>query len=89
MAPGLPSLGTPQEFGKLSDKTMDTTETQRSDQDEKLTLSPAARTDRSEVGMVLVPAKPTAAMLAAGARAAGVSVEAAWKVYREMVLHDE
>lgn len=36
-------------------------------------------------GMAVVPAKPSAAMLAAGARAGDVSVEVAWRVYQAMV----
>ena len=32
-----------------------------------------------------VPLKPSAAMLAAGARAGGVSVEVAWKIYQAMI----
>lgn len=32
-----------------------------------------------------VPLKPTAAMLAAGSRAGGVSVETAWKIYLAMI----
>lgn len=32
-----------------------------------------------------VPLKPSAAMLAAGTRAGGVSVELAWKIYLAMV----
>ncbi len=32
-----------------------------------------------------VPLKPTAAMLAAGSRAGGVSVEVAWKIYLAML----
>lgn len=32
-----------------------------------------------------VPLKPSAAMLAAGSRAGGVSVEIAWKIYLAMV----
>lgn len=32
-----------------------------------------------------VPLKPSAVMLAAGARAGGVSVEAAWKIYQAMI----
>ncbi len=32
-----------------------------------------------------VPLKPSAAMLAAGSRAGGVSVEIAWKIYQAMV----
>ena len=38
-----------------------------------------------ETSMVTVPIKPTAAMLAAGARAGDVSVEAAWRVFQAMV----
>ncbi len=38
-----------------------------------------------ETSMVTVPVKPTAAMVAAGARAGDVSVEAAWRVFRAMV----
>ena len=34
---------------------------------------------------VPLPIKPTAAMLAQGARTGGVSVEVAWRVYRAMV----
>ena len=36
-------------------------------------------------GMAVVPTKPSAAMLAAGARAGDVSVEVAWRVYQAMV----
>lgn len=36
-------------------------------------------------GMAVVPTKPSAAMLAAGARAGEVSVEVAWRVYQAMV----
>ena len=32
-----------------------------------------------------VPLKPSAAMLASGARAGGVSVEVAWKIYQAMI----
>ena len=32
-----------------------------------------------------VPLKPSAAMLAAGSRAGGVSVEIAWKIYQAMI----
>lgn len=38
-----------------------------------------------EAGVAIVPSKPTAAMLAAGARAGGVTVEVAWRVYQAMV----
>ncbi|WP_448192702.1 hypothetical protein [Azospirillum sp. sgz301742] len=36
-----------------------------------------------------VPLKPSAAMLAAGARAGGVTVEAAWKIYQAMIKSPE
>ncbi|HET8729309.1 MAG TPA: hypothetical protein VFO41_17545 [Alphaproteobacteria bacterium] len=39
----------------------------------------------TESGVTIVPSKPTAAMLAAGARAGGVTVETAWKVYQAMI----
>lgn len=38
-----------------------------------------------EAGLVTVPAKPTAAMLASGARAGDVSVECAWRIYQAMI----
>ncbi|HYD29309.1 MAG TPA: hypothetical protein VEB64_00405 [Azospirillaceae bacterium] len=38
-----------------------------------------------ESGMTAVPLKPNAAMLAAGARAGGVTVEVAWKIYQAMI----
>ena len=38
-----------------------------------------------DAGHTSVPLKPTAAMLASGARAGGVSVEAAWKIYQAMI----
>ena len=39
----------------------------------------------SEAGLVTVPAKPSAAMLAAGARAGDVSVEVAWRIFQAMI----
>jgi len=42
----------------------------------------AAMTDTSHT---LVPLKPSAAMLASGSRAGGVSVETAWKIYLAMI----
>ena len=36
-----------------------------------------------------VPLKPSATMLAAGARAGGVSVEVAWKIYQAMIKAPE
>ncbi len=68
---------------------MDTAEPHRPGPDDTMTLSLDGRTAQSETGLVPVPAKPTATMLAAGARAAGVSVEVAWKIYRAMVLHKD
>ena len=38
-----------------------------------------------EASHVPVPLKPTAAMLASGSRAGGVSVETAWKIYLAMI----
>ena len=38
-----------------------------------------------QAGSQLVPKKPSARMLAAGARAGDVSVEIAWKVYQAMI----
>lgn len=43
----------------------------------------------AEAGLSTVPAKPTAAMLADGARAGGVSVETAWRVYQAMLRSAE
>ncbi|MCG5242564.1 hypothetical protein [Azospirillum doebereinerae] len=40
-----------------------------------------------EPGHTTVPLKPSATMLAAGARAGGVSVEVAWKIYQAMIHH--
>ncbi len=54
-----------------------------------MTLSLDGRPADAETGSVSVPVKPTATMLAAGARAAGVSVEVAWQIYRAMVLHKD
>jgi hypothetical protein len=42
-----------------------------------------------EAGVAVVPGKPTAAMLAAGARAGGVTVEVAWRVYQAMIQAPE
>ena len=54
-----------------------------------MALSLEGQNSQSEAGSVTVPVKPTAAMLASGARAAGVSVEVAWKIYRAMVLRND
>ncbi len=56
---------------------------------DSMALSLEGRSAPGETGTVSVPMKPTAAMLASGARAAGVSVEIAWKIYRAMVLHED
>lgn len=68
---------------------MDITEPHRPGPDDTLVLSLDGRSAQTEAGLVPVPVKPTATMLAAGARAAGVSVEVAWKIYRAMVLHED
>lgn len=41
--------------------------------------------NHAEPTSATVPLKPSAVMLAAGARAGGVSVEAAWKIYQAMI----
>ena len=68
---------------------MDTAEPHRPGPNDTMSLSLEGQPARTETGLVPVPAKPTAAMLAAGARAAGVSVEVAWKIYRAMVLYED
>lgn len=68
---------------------MDNTLPHRPGPGDTMTLSLDGRTAHAEDGLVPVPAKPTAAMLAAGARSAGVSVEVAWRIYRAMVLHED
>ena len=39
----------------------------------------------ADAGMVTLPVKPSTAMLTAGARAGGVTVLNAWKIYNAMV----
>ena len=39
-------------------------------------------------GLTAVPVKPSLAMLTAGARAGGVSVETAWKIYQAMLKEE-
>ncbi len=73
----------------MSDEKMDTSAPPRPGPDQPMALSLEGRSAQSEAGSVTVPVKPTAAMLASGARAAGVSVEVAWKIYRAMVLHKD
>lgn len=41
--------------------------------------------NQGEPTTATVPLKPSAVMLAAGARAGGVSVEAAWRIYQTMI----
>ncbi|HSK38824.1 MAG TPA: hypothetical protein VK943_03565 [Arenibaculum sp.] len=41
-----------------------------------------------EAGLTTVPVKPSAAMLTAGARAGGVSVETVWKIYQAMLREE-
>ncbi|WP_207460157.1 hypothetical protein [Azospirillum sp. SYSU D00513] len=43
----------------------------------------------AEVSRTTVPLKPSAAMLASGSRAGGVSVEVAWKIYQAMINHQD
>lgn len=45
----------------------------------------AGATATDDVTHTHVPLKPTAAMLANGSRAGGVSVEVAWKIYLAMI----
>jgi hypothetical protein len=45
----------------------------------------AGATPTDDVTHAQVPLKPTAAMLANGSRAGGVSVEVAWKIYLAMI----
>ena len=68
---------------------MDTAEPHRPGPGDTMALSLEGRPAQNETGLVPVPAKPTAIMLARGARAAGVSVEVAWKIYRAMVMHED
>ncbi|HYH20315.1 MAG TPA: hypothetical protein VD995_17030 [Azospirillum sp.] len=48
-------------------------------------VDPAGATATDDVTHTQVPLKPTAAMLANGSRAGGVSVEVAWKIYLAMI----
>lgn len=68
---------------------MDTNAPRPAGPEDSMALSLEGRSAPSEAGSVQVPVKPTAAMLAAGARAAGVSVEVAWRIYRAMVLYKD
>jgi hypothetical protein len=56
----------------------------RGDRRERMTDAGKAATGEPSLTKT-VPAKPTAAMLAAGGRAGDVSVEVAWRVYQAMV----
>jgi hypothetical protein len=55
--------------------------------DNALNASVTAMGALCEPGHTAVPLKPSATMLAAGARAGGVSVEIAWKIYQAMIHH--
>ncbi|PWC34186.1 hypothetical protein [Azospirillum sp. TSO35-2] len=55
--------------------------------DTSLGASVSAMGALCEPGQTAVPLKPSATMLAAGARAGGVSVEVAWKIYQAMIHH--
>lgn len=55
--------------------------------DNTLNASVTAMGTLCEPGHTVVPLKPSAAMLAAGARSGGVSVEIAWKIYQAMIHH--
>ncbi|AWU94507.1 hypothetical protein [Azospirillum ramasamyi] len=55
--------------------------------DTELAASITAMGTLCEPGQTAVPLKPSATMLAAGARAGGVSVEVAWKIYQAMIHH--
>ena len=52
---------------------------------ESLPIDPAAMAAPDMACGHALPGKPTASMLAAGARAGNVSVEVAWRVYQAMV----
>lgn len=41
-----------------------------------------------EAGLTAVPVKPSVAMLTAGARAGGVSVETVWRIYQAMLREE-
>ncbi len=55
--------------------------------DSTLNASVTAMGALCEPGHTVVPLKPSATMLASGARAGGVSVEIAWKIYQAMIHH--
>lgn len=55
--------------------------------DSTLNASVTAMGALCEPGHTAVPLKPSATMLASGARAGGVSVEVAWKIYQAMIHH--
>jgi hypothetical protein len=61
--------------------------TKTSQTNDNLNASVTAMGALCEPGHTAVPLKPSAAMLAAGARAGGVSVEIAWKIYQAMIHH--
>ena len=53
--------------------------------DDKPQNGSAAQTISEVPCSLTLPGKPTASMLAAGARAGNVSVEVAWRVYQAMI----
>lgn len=55
------------------------------DKDKPVEFTSDAASSNGHNGTVTVPAKPSAQMLAAGARAGDVSVEVAWRVYQAMI----
>ncbi len=81
-----PSLPTAEGSGRLARNTKLLNPGTKGDftGDDAMAFAPDAPAG-GETSMVTVPVKPTAAMVAAGARAGDVSVEAAWRVFRAMV----
>ena len=56
------------------------------DNDDRVSPYPADPGNRPAApAMLSVPAKPTEAMVAAGARAGGVTVVRAWRIYQAML----
>ena len=56
------------------------------DDDGRVSRYPADSGNRpAAAAMLSVPAKPTEAMVAAGARAGGVTVVRAWRIYQAML----
>lgn len=55
------------------------------DNDDRVSRYPADPGNRPAPAMASVPAKPTEAMIIAGARAGGVPVVRAWRIYQAML----